>query len=409
MRKLLMKAGVPLVAGAVLLTGFTGVSFASANHPDSTKPTFDIGYEGPLSGGNAQLGLNEAFAVEYAINQANEGKSQFGKLPFKLKYVSKDDQGSPTISPTDAQELVANPAVIAVVGPAFSGATKAAEPTYSAHNLATLSPSATAVDLAQNGWRNFFRDVADDSVQGPADADYVVKVLKDTKLYVANDASTYGAGIATAFDAEATKDGATVTTGTFPGTSQCGNGGTGSPTQYPDDAATVVSAAPQMVFYGGYYCDLGLLLGALHSAGFSGKVMSGDGSDATQLITGTNPPSAANGVYVSCPCAVLGTTRADNAFASGFKAIAKFPAGTYSGEAFDATNTIIAELQILSKTSRGVKSITRINVVNGLHKIVYHGLTKTVSFEPDGNIAGSDIYVNQVQNGQLVQLGLTTG
>ena len=53
-----------------------------------------------------------AYSVEYAINQANSGKSQFGKLPFTLKYVAKDDQGSATISPTDAQELVANKAVI---------------------------------------------------------------------------------------------------------------------------------------------------------------------------------------------------------------------------------------------------------------------------------------------------------
>jgi len=406
MRKLLMKAGVPLVAGAVLLTGFSGVSFASARHPDTTKPTFDIAYEGPLSGGNAQLGLNMEFSVEYAINQANAGKSQFGKLPFTLKYVGKDDQGEATISPTDAQELVAKPAVIAVVGPAFSGATKAAEPTFAAHNLATVSPSATNPTLAQNGWRNFFRDVADDSVQGPADADYVVKVLKDTKVYVVNDASTYGQGLASAFATEAAKDGATVTPGTFPGTSQCSDG-TASPTQYPDDAATVASAAPQMLFYGGYYCDLGLLLGALHSAGYSGKVMSGDGSDSGALVTGTNPATAANGVYATCPCAVLGNTKADLAFANGFKALAKFPVGVYSGEAFDATNAIIAELQILSKTSRGTKSITRINVVNGLHKIAYHGLTKTVSFEPNGNIAGNFIYVNQVQNGQLVQLGLT--
>jgi branched-chain amino acid transport system substrate-binding protein len=406
MRKLLMKAGVPLVAGAVLLTGFSGVSFASARHPDAKKPTFDLAFEGPLSGGNAQLGLNEAFAVQYAINQANAGKSQFGKLPFTLKYVSKDDQGEATISPTDAQELVANPAVIAVVGPSFSGATKAAEPTYSAHNLATVSPSATNPALATSGWRNFFRDVANDNVQGPADADYVVKVLKLTKIYVANDASTYGEGIATTFAAEATKDGATVTTGSFPGTSQCSDG-TASPTQYPDDAATVVSAAPQMLFYGGYYCDLGLLLGALHSAGYSGKVLSGDGSDSSALITGTNPPTAAEGVYVTCPCAVIGKTKADTAFATGFQALAKFPASTYSGEAFDAANTIIAELQILAKSHAGIKSITRINVVNGLHKIVYHGLTKTVSFAPDGNIAGDFIYVNQVQGGQLVQLGLT--
>jgi ABC-type branched-subunit amino acid transport system substrate-binding protein len=80
--------------------------------------------------------------------------------------------------------------------------------------------------------------------------------------------------------------------------------------------------------------------------------------------------------------------------------------GIYSGEAFDAANTIIAELQILSKTKGGTGAITRINVVNGLHKIVYHGLTKVVSFQANGDIAGADIYVNQVVNGNLVQLGL---
>src|SRR5208283_2546769 len=125
MRKLLMKAGIPLAAGALVLSAFSGTAFANAKHPTTTmKPTLDIAYEGPLSGGNAQLGLNMAYSVELAVNQANSGMSQFGKLPFTLKYVAKDDQGSATLSPTDAQELVANKAVLAVVGPAFSGATK---------------------------------------------------------------------------------------------------------------------------------------------------------------------------------------------------------------------------------------------------------------------------------------------
>lgn len=290
MRTLLMKAGVPLVAGAIVLSGLSGAAFATTKHAAATMPTYTIAFEGPLSGGNAQLGLNVKYAVEYAINQANSGMSQFGKLPFTLNYVGKDDQGSATISPTDAQELVSTPAVIAAVGPMFSGATKAAEPTFSAGHLATVSPSATNTLLASYGWKNFFRDVADDSIQGPADANYVVKVLHDTNVYVVNDASTYGVGLADAFAAQAKKDGAKVTSGAFPGTTQCSDG-TASPTQYPDDAATVVSAKPQMLFYGGYYCDLGLLLGALHKASYAGKVMSGDGSDSTALISGTNPPS----------------------------------------------------------------------------------------------------------------------
>jgi branched-chain amino acid transport system substrate-binding protein len=405
MRQLLIKAAIPLVAGALVLASLSGAAFANAKHQATTTPTFALAYEGPLSGGNAQLGLNMEYAVEYAIQAANSGKSAFGKLPFMLSFTAKDDQGSATLSPTDAQELVSNKNVIAVVGPAFSGATKAAEPTFSANHLATVSPSATLPALATYGWKNFFRVVADDGVQGPADASWVINTVKDKTLYVVDDASTYGVGLADAFASAARKDGAKVTRGSFPGTTQCSDG-TASPTQYPDDAATVVSAKPQMLFYGGYYCDLGLLLGALHKAGYTGKVMSGDGSDSISLISGTNPSSASAGVYASCACAVLGHSAADNAFAAGFKKLAKFAPAIYSAEAFDAANTIIDQLKILASQKGGIMNITRLNVVKGLHTIVYKGLTKTISFTSNGNIKGNAIYVNQVQHGTLVQLGL---
>jgi branched-chain amino acid transport system substrate-binding protein len=405
MRKLLMKAGVPLVAGALVLTAFSGAAFANAKHPATAKPVFELAYEGPLSGGNAVLGLDQTYAVQYAINQANSGMSQFGKLPFTLKYVGKDDQGSGTLSPTDAQELTATPAVIGVVGPAFSGATKAAEPTFSSHDLATVSPSASLPALADYGWKNFFRVIPDDDVQGPADALYVDQKLHLSKLYVVSDASTYGVGLANAFASQARKDGATVTSGVFPGTTQCSDG-TASPTQYPDDAAIVVKAHPQLLFYAGYYCDLGLLLTALHKAGYMGKVFSDDGSDSGALVKATNPSSAANGVYASCGCAVLGTTKADKAFAAGFKALARIAPAVYSAESFDAANTIIDELKILASEKGGTMNITRENVVKGLHKISFIGLTKTISFKANGNIAATKIYLNVVQHGAFVQIGV---
>ncbi len=127
------------VAVSALSLGATALP-ASAS---SAKPTYVIAYEGPLSGGNAQLGLNMEYSVELAVNQANSGTSSFGSLPFTLTFKAADDQGSATVSPTTAQELVSNSQVVAVVGPAFSGATEAAEPTFSAANLATVSPSAT--------------------------------------------------------------------------------------------------------------------------------------------------------------------------------------------------------------------------------------------------------------------------
>ncbi|HEV3212094.1 MAG TPA: branched-chain amino acid ABC transporter substrate-binding protein [Acidimicrobiales bacterium] len=403
MRKLLMKTGVPIVAGALALTG-VAVSAASAStvKPHPAVPTYTIAYEGPLSGGVAQLGLNMKFAVQLAINQANAGTT-FGKLGFKLKFLPKDDQGSGTVSPTIAAQLVANASVLGVVGPAFSGATAAAEPTFSSAHLATVSPSATRISLATSGWHNFFRVVADDGIQGPKDANYVVKKLKFKKIYVVSDQTLYGAGLASAFGTQASSDGATLTNANVPSTTNCGNGGSGNPTQYPAAAAAIKAANDPIVFYGGYYCDLGLLLGALHNAGYTGKVMSGDGSDDPHLILGTNPKTAANGVYLTCPCAQLGTTAADKAFGRGFTKLAHFAPGTYSTDSYDATNTIIAVMKSL--WSAGGHKETRANIVNALHKVIYKGLAKTIRFQADGNLVGGTIFVNQVVKGKIVQIG----
>src|ERR1700710_107558 len=51
--------------------------------------TYSIAFEGPLSGDNQQLGINEVNATQVAIDQANAS----GNLGFKLKLVKADDQG----------------------------------------------------------------------------------------------------------------------------------------------------------------------------------------------------------------------------------------------------------------------------------------------------------------------------
>src|ERR1700722_6772699 len=136
-------SGIVLAALApvVAVLGFASIpSGAATSHTvaESTK-TYTIAYEGPLSGGNQQLGLNMEYAVALAIKQANAGTT-FGKLPFKLAFTPEDDGGSATESPTAAAALINNPSVVAVVGPAFSGATAAAEPAFSGADLATVSP-----------------------------------------------------------------------------------------------------------------------------------------------------------------------------------------------------------------------------------------------------------------------------
>jgi len=122
------------------------------------------------------------------------GKSQFGKLPFKLKFLAKDDQGSATKSPTIAEELAANKSVIGVVGPAFSGH-QGCRADLQRVPPRDRDPSASLPALATYGWHNFFRVIPSDFVQGPADALYIDHTLHLNKFFVVNDASTYGSDL----------------------------------------------------------------------------------------------------------------------------------------------------------------------------------------------------------------------
>lgn len=393
---------VSVAVVAAVLAGCGSSSPSSGGGGGGSKPSYTIAYEGPLSGGNQQLGLNMKFAVELAINQANAGTT-FGSLPFTLKFTSADDQGSATVSPSVATSLSTNSNVIAVVGPAFSGATKAAEPTFAGANLATVSPSATDPALSQQGWHNFFRVVANDNAQGPADAQYMSNTLHIKSVYVVDDASAYAVGLTQAFSNEAKSLGMTVTSEEVPGTTQC-SAGTGSVSQYPAAASKIKTNGAAAVFYGGYYCDFALFAKALRAAGYSGTLFSDDGSLDPHYVSGAGV-SVAQGTFISCPCQDLTTSPGAASFTSQFKSLAGFPIGTYSGESYDATNVIIDAMKTLAGM-HGAGSITRAEVVDELHAISWQGLTKTVKFQSNGEISGTAVFVYKVQtDGTIKELG----
>ena len=218
-------------------------------------------------------------------------------------------------------------------------------------------------------------------------------------MYSVDDGSTYASGLVTAFDTEAKTLGIKLTHQTALATSQCESGNTGNVDQYPALATTIKSSKAPVTFYAGYYCDFALLAKALRTAGYTGTLMSDDGSLDPHYVSEAGA-KVANGTYISCACADLTSQAAAGPFAKAFQKLAKFPVGTYSAEAYDATNVIIQVMKSLgTKVSRG-------GIVSGLHKVTYKGLTKVVHFQPNGNIAGTAVYVYVVKNGKIGVVGL---
>ena len=74
--------------------------------------------------------------------------------------------------------------MIGLLGPAFSGETKATGAIFLQADLVSLTASATNPALTTNGWTNFFRGLANDGVQGPSVAKYMVGTAGFKKVCV---------------------------------------------------------------------------------------------------------------------------------------------------------------------------------------------------------------------------------
>ena len=113
-----IKGSLAVVTAAAVAFGLTSVPAASA-----AVKTYTIGYQGPLSGGEASTGIDEQNAVKYAIKLFEAANKN-----IKIKLVSIDDQGDPAVAGTVAPGVASNKNVLGVVGPAYSGATIASLP-----------------------------------------------------------------------------------------------------------------------------------------------------------------------------------------------------------------------------------------------------------------------------------------
>jgi branched-chain amino acid transport system substrate-binding protein len=95
-----------MVAVATMLLSAAGVQAAD-------KPVIKIGFMGPISGANAELGLSARNSFDLAIKQANAS----GKYNFVIEPLVLDDEANPSVGVAAALKAVSDPQVVAVTGP----------------------------------------------------------------------------------------------------------------------------------------------------------------------------------------------------------------------------------------------------------------------------------------------------
>ncbi|MFY9197507.1 MAG: branched-chain amino acid ABC transporter substrate-binding protein, partial [Bacillota bacterium] len=156
-------------------------------------PPVKIGAAGPFTGDLSKIGLDALNAIQMAVEEANAEGGIGGR---KIEVVVGDDMGDPSKGVLVAEKFAMDRNVLGVVGPMNSATAAAALPAYDRAGLVIISQSATNPDLSERGYRVMHRICPRDDAQGPAAARFIVEEVKAKVVYVIDDKSTYGQGLA---------------------------------------------------------------------------------------------------------------------------------------------------------------------------------------------------------------------
>jgi branched-chain amino acid transport system substrate-binding protein len=367
-----------LALGALAAAGATAT--AGAAPAQAAPKVVKIGVLAPLDAGLTEFGKGIRNSVQVAIDQANKADAIPG---WEIELVAVNDSSDPPTGAAGAATLVADPAVIGVVGTYNSGVAQAALPVLAPAHLALVSPGNTLADLtlgpdAANPVRpndNYFRLVASDALQAP----FLAKAVRQTgarRVAVVSETKAVSKGLADSFAAAFKKDGGTVAVQQVV---------PDAATDFKDFLDAALPDKPDAIVFGGEYQVAAVLRKQATAAGYKGPIVGGDGIKDAAYITEAGAASKGDlASTVGVPLESLGGAKA---FLKAYKK-AKFsdPPSDFGPYAYDAANLIIsAAKKILAGPADAIPADARAQVVAAIQASHTKGVSGPISFDAFGD------------------------
>ncbi len=398
----------------------SGTTGSGNGTPTAGSTTIKIATELPVSGKDESSGKPTENGAHLAVDQANANHTIPG---YTLVFDPRDDVGpsgtnDPVVGAANIRSLIGDALVAAVVGPFNSAVAKSEMPISNLAPLAQISPANTNTCLTQvgaavgcsgandlvptlrpSGKVTYFRIATTDSHQGPAGADYLYKTKGYHKVYIIDDTTTYGVGIADAFSQQWTTDGGTVL------------GRSSEPpttTSYVSLLTQIASKKPDVIYFGGLDSTGGILIRqqmeqvpGLQNLPFGG----GDGL-VTSTFSKTIGTTGGGPIFGTVATIDVASAPGATSFLSAYDStygVANL--GAYSAAGYDCANIIIQAIKTAlangaktpssSSDAAGAKAF-RQAVINAIQNISFTGVLGPQSFDANGDTTNRVITIYKV-------------
>jgi len=328
-------------------------------------------------------------AAELAIDQANSA----GDLPTEVRLEVIVNGKNRDIARKAASDFVAREDAIAVLGPTNSAMAVISQDIYADAGILQMSSEASSPLLTNKGYTHFFRNVANDEVQGRALGQAAVKVIGGKRIAILNEDSAWGEPISAIFAEECRRLGVDPVL-------HFGYTEKERRLDFEDLIEAVVEAKPDLVYFAVYWNQTHIITHILRERGVDAIFL---GSDALKPYAFLEVPNRdKEPPYHSLAGIDMMVKPSARQFLVDFAA--KYPkmldAPQYAPEAYDCANIIL-------ECMRRAPELTREAVLSEMQQFgTYSGALGEISFTETGDLKDPDIGLYRCKDGQRIFVDL---
>jgi branched-chain amino acid transport system substrate-binding protein len=349
-----------------------------------------IAWIGALTGDVAQLGQGYLNGAKMAFDEWNAKGGVLGGRKFTI--VAEDDACDPKQAGTVAQKVADDSKNVVLIGHMCSGTTLAGAPIHNKVNLPMVTLSSNP-KITQQGWKNVFRPIANDNIQGKAGVAFVMKKFKAKKFALLNDKQAFGQGVTEVAKATIEKGGGSVTS--FGGVEP-------KDVDYSAVLTKIIKTEnPDAIVYcTNFNTSAGLLVKQTRALGFKKPVIGCDGyyDPGMPKAAGAagDRKSDAEAVYITFqtpPYTGPESPAKVKEFGEKFKAKYKTDPAGYDIYGYDFANIIANAIQKAGSTDRD-------KIIDTMHKSSVPGLLiPEYKFDENGDVINGPLYIYTVEKG----------
>lgn len=352
------------------------VMTAACSQPESNEIV--IGTAGPMTGAYASFGEQFRQGAEKAVADINAAG---GVLGLQLRLEVGDDACDPRQAVSVANDMAASGAVF-VAGHYCSGSSIPASDVYAESGVVQISPASTNPDYTDRGLPTAFRVCGRDDAQGPFAASYVAENFPDARIAIVDDRTTYGQGLADQFRTALNALGRTeVLNDTI----------VAGERDYGALVTKLRQADVDILYYGGYHTEAGLIIRQMRNQDVSATLVGGDALVTNEFwaITG----EAGEGTLMT-----FGPDPRLNA--GNDELVEAFRASGYEPEAF--TLYTYAAIQAWSQAAERAGTVDAVAVSAVLKSGVADTVLGDIGFTDKGDVEGPGYVFYVWRNGEYV-------